>query len=291
MEKTFAKVMGNYEVLNGGSAGEAWDFTSGIPYTFYTNTDKSSINSNGTTAWTLISNAFAKKYLADGSVTSANAYGLPSGHAYSILGAYQIKNSSGVVTNRLLQIRNPWGYDVYTGNWNDTDTTHWTTSAKSQVPAYTNNTKDGVFFMEDIDFVKAYDGFWIGYYVDTYINNYLEVLSDTGSTQTFTFTLSKAGPAFVGVEFYNPRMYPLTSCHYYTYATVYLYSSSGSYLNGMYAYDWNSFDFIKYEALAAGSYKMTVLVNWDKTYGDNDVKDYTVRVYGDQVVTISNGIN
>jgi hypothetical protein len=143
--------------------------------------------------------------------------------------------------------------------------------------------------MEDIDFVKAYDGFWIGYFVDSYINNYLEVLTDTGFTQTFTFTLNKAGTTFVGVEFYNPRMYPLTNCHYYTYATVYLYTSSGSYLNGMYAYDWNDFNFIKYDSLAAGTYKMTVLVNWDKTYGDNDVKDYTVRVYGSQVVTISSG--
>jgi hypothetical protein len=88
MEKTFAKVMGNYEVLNGGSAGEAWDFTSGIPYTYYSTTDKSTVNSNGTTAWTLISNAFTNGYLADGSVTNANSYGLPTGHAYSILGAY-----------------------------------------------------------------------------------------------------------------------------------------------------------------------------------------------------------
>lgn len=36
--------------------------------------------------------------------------------------------------------------------------------------------------MEDCDFVKAYVGFWIGYYGDSFINNYLEVLSDAGST-------------------------------------------------------------------------------------------------------------
>jgi hypothetical protein len=36
--------------------------------------------------------------------------------------------------------------------------------------------------MEDIDFVKAYTGFWVGFYDDSYINNYLEVLSDTGAT-------------------------------------------------------------------------------------------------------------
>jgi hypothetical protein len=88
MEKTFAKVMGNYEVLNGGSAGEAWDFTSGIPYTYYTNSDASTVNSTGVNAWNIINSAFAKGYIADGAVGSSNAYGLPDGHAYSILGAY-----------------------------------------------------------------------------------------------------------------------------------------------------------------------------------------------------------
>ena len=102
MEKTFAKVMGNYEVLNGGSAGEAWDFTSGIPYTYYTNTDASTVNSIGVNAWNLINNGLVKGYIADACVGASNTYGLPDDHAYSILGAYQIKNSAGTVTNRLL---------------------------------------------------------------------------------------------------------------------------------------------------------------------------------------------
>jgi hypothetical protein len=213
MEKTFAKVMGNYEVLNGGDAGETWDFVSGIPNLYYSNTDTTTVNSNGTNAWTIISNAFSKGFIADGGVGNSNPYGLPDDHAYSILGAYQIKNSAGVVTNRLLQIRNPWGYDVYTGNWNDDDTTHWTALAISQVP-FVNNSNDGVFFMEDKDFVIGYSGFWIGYYIDSYINNYLEVLSDAGTTQTYTFTTTAAGTQYVGIQFYDPRMYPLQNCHY-----------------------------------------------------------------------------
>lgn len=55
MEKTFAKVMGNYEVLNSGSAGEAWDFTSGIPYTYYSVSDASTVNNTGSKAWNIIS--------------------------------------------------------------------------------------------------------------------------------------------------------------------------------------------------------------------------------------------
>ena len=102
MEKTFAKVMGNYEVLNSGSAGEVWDFTSGIPSTYYSNTDKSTVNSVGANAWNLINNALNKGFIADGCTGASNYYGVPVDLAYSILGAYQIKNSAGTVTNRLL---------------------------------------------------------------------------------------------------------------------------------------------------------------------------------------------
>ncbi len=130
MEKTFAKVMGNYEVLNGGQAGEAWAFTSGIPYTWYTNSDASGINSVGLNAWNILSTAFSKGYVADGAVGSSNLVGLPTGHAYTILGTYTLKDTAGTVTNRLIRIRNPWGQDVYTGNWHDGDTTRWTTLAK-----------------------------------------------------------------------------------------------------------------------------------------------------------------
>jgi hypothetical protein len=47
----------------------------------------------------------------------------------------------------------------------------------------------------------------------------------------------------------------------------------------MEAVDWDQFNFFELDNLAAGTYKLTVQVFWDKTYGDNDVKDYTVRVY------------
>jgi Calpain family cysteine protease len=70
---------------------------------------------------------------------STNNFGLINGHAYSLIGAYTIKDSSNVVTNRLYKVRNPWGNDIdFTGNWRDTDTVHWTDSAKAQVSMTAN---------------------------------------------------------------------------------------------------------------------------------------------------------
>jgi hypothetical protein len=80
-------------------------------------------------------------------------------------------------------MRNPWGIDAgYDGNWNDQDTTHWTAAAKAQVP-YANNTNDGLFFIEDKDFVVAFQTFTISYQHDGWNNNILEVLSDTTGAQ------------------------------------------------------------------------------------------------------------
>ena len=63
------------------------------------------------------------------------------------------------------------------------------------------------------DFVTYFSDVFVGYFIDTYVNNYLEVtglsLSDT-SAHTYTFTIPSSGvqTTWVGVDFYNPRMYP-----------------------------------------------------------------------------------
>lgn len=62
-------------------------------------------------------------------VGGSNVLGLPNGHAYSLLGAYIVKDASNK-THRLIKLRNPWGFDVYTGAWNDTSAL-WTTSLRN----------------------------------------------------------------------------------------------------------------------------------------------------------------
>lgn len=61
---------------------------------------------------------------------SSALYSLPTSHAYSVFGAFSLKDTNGNVVHRLYQIRNPWGYDVYTGPWCDTSSL-WTTAFKA----------------------------------------------------------------------------------------------------------------------------------------------------------------
>lgn len=47
-------------------------------------------------------------------------FGLVSGHAYTLIGANDVKLNNGQ-TVRLVQVRNPWGEFEWTGKWSDKD--------------------------------------------------------------------------------------------------------------------------------------------------------------------------
>lgn len=127
------------------------------------------------------------------------------GHAYSVVGAYELKDVYGNVQKRLFRIRNPWGQDVYSGPWNDADTSRWTTAYKSQVPYVNSN--DGYFFIEPSDFVNTFSYFQVNYFTDSWKVNYYERKNDDGQWKTYTFTLARSQSIFVSTDFYNPRMY------------------------------------------------------------------------------------
>ena len=40
--------------------------------------------------------------------------GLVNNHAYAVLSTHTLSNGT-----RIVKMSNPWGYDVYTGNWSD----------------------------------------------------------------------------------------------------------------------------------------------------------------------------
>ena len=129
IEKSFAKLMGNYENLGGGWQAETWRILNGAPTRFYM---MSSTDQNQ--AWSLISDALYNGFMVGVDTSSNPPYGLVAGHAYSVVGAYQLKDVYGNVKQQLFRIRNPWGADKYTGPWSDGDTGRWTAAYQTQVP-------------------------------------------------------------------------------------------------------------------------------------------------------------
>ena len=111
----------------------------------------SSVSRNAATVWAQISDAIKNNYLVGCDTAASSKYNLPTSHAYTVMGAYQLKDTAGKVVQNLYRVRNPWGQDIYNGPWSD-GSSLWTAAYKNQVP-YAYNTNDGAFFITDADFV------------------------------------------------------------------------------------------------------------------------------------------
>ncbi|KAF5287888.1 hypothetical protein FQR65_LT12162 [Abscondita terminalis] len=74
--------------------------------------------------------------------------GLRPRHAYSLL---DVRN---VAEHRLLQLRNPWGHYVWTGDWSD-DSSKWTAELRHQLMP--DGAQDGTFWISFNDVLKYFD--------------------------------------------------------------------------------------------------------------------------------------
>jgi len=63
-----------------------------------------------------------------------------------------------------MEIRNPWRTETYTGPWNDASSL-WTENYMLQVDFKAIN--NGVFYIEDTDFVKCFEEFSISYFSES----------------------------------------------------------------------------------------------------------------------------
>ena len=135
LEKIWAKVVGNYEVTEGGWPSEAMRFLSGAPSATY---DTSDYVNAPAAIFAIASDGDINNYVmttstpcASGSDSDVNKLNIPLCHAYTLIGAYNVTNSDGTLKARLLRIRNPWATDYnYNGAWNDNDTI-WNTTGQT----------------------------------------------------------------------------------------------------------------------------------------------------------------
>jgi len=165
------------------------------------------MNYNLNDVWSIIDDATKNNYVVGCDTSSTSLYNLPTSHAYTVLGNYEIKDAIGNVVVRLYHVRNPWAVDVYTGPWNDNDS-KWTDLYRSQVP-YIKNTNDGGFFIPEADFVRAFYYFQVAYVTDSWKHSFYEVENDTaGALRTFTFTTTQSNGLYITADFYDSRMYP-----------------------------------------------------------------------------------
>ena len=123
-----------------------------------------------------LSEALANKHLMSCSVNFADdkpintpemasavhqMYGLQANHAYSLLKCFEEKLDNGQAI-RLVQIRNPWGFGEWKGDWADYSKDQlpdcWEKNPKLKARLKVKNQNDGFFYMSFEDFEKLYTG-------------------------------------------------------------------------------------------------------------------------------------
>ena len=107
----------------------------------------------------------------------------------------------------MYKVKNPWGIDSYTGKWSDDDTKSWTADFIKQVN-FVSNINDGIFFIENTDFIHAFESFVISYYYDNGKISYTEVLGDSLAPTYIQFDFNSDWDLYLLIDFYTERMYP-----------------------------------------------------------------------------------
>jgi calpain-15 len=182
LEKAYAKLFGGYDVIEGGLPQYALKDLTGAPY-------ESKESSDPDVMWDFIKKSDEKNYLLTCYSKSTeireqkNPLGIVSGHAYSILDAKEILDKNGSISDRIVQIRNPWGKFEWTGAWGD-KSSKWTPEAKAQVPTYAD-ADDGTFWMSITDFVTFYEGVGICKLHEDYFYQSVKLRHDESTLANF----------------------------------------------------------------------------------------------------------
>lgn len=141
LEKAWAKIKGNYVTTDGGFLVEGVRALTGVPTFTY---DANSIGTSATGALTsdeayaLIKAGEDANYImaagtdGTGNDQVTNTCGIAMSHAYAILAAFEMTDTSSVA-HKMLLMRNPWGTTGYSSTWNKDDS-NWTDALVAQVP-------------------------------------------------------------------------------------------------------------------------------------------------------------
>ena len=88
--------------------------------------------------WALLVEAEENNYImgagtdGDGDDSASNQCGIAKSHAYSLISAFTMTDSSNV-DHKMLLIRNPWGINGYSWTWAHDDP-NWTAALIAQIP-------------------------------------------------------------------------------------------------------------------------------------------------------------
>lgn len=160
LEKAYAKLLGSYEALKGGSTCEAHqDFTGGI-------TEMYNLREAPENLFQVLEKAFERNSLVGCSidpdpkvVEAKTPQGLIKGHAYTVTKVAMVNIKTPNTTGKipLLRIRNPWGNEAeWNGAWSDKAPEWQFIELDTKTGIGLSFEHDGEFWMSFQDFLKYF---------------------------------------------------------------------------------------------------------------------------------------
>ncbi len=161
LEKAWAKIHKAYENIIGGDSREALAALTGGPTYLYLH-EKTPKNE----LWEIINSADKNNYIMT-TGGKKKIKGIESSHSYSLINAVEVELERGR-TEKLVQIRNPWGCYEWQGDWCDTSPL-WTPELRQRM--HQDIADDGCFCMKFDDFYCIYAHTLLCKCIDHYIRS------------------------------------------------------------------------------------------------------------------------
>jgi len=207
LEKAWAKRFGSYWAIDAGLTEEALkDLTGGPCFT---------VNSDEEDLWDKIYDSNKKNFIItaasagdDGCGDMVNDVGLVALHAYAVIDAREVKTRAGL--ERILEIRNPWGEQEWTGDWSD-KSDKWTPELKKELGW--ENSDDGRFWMPIKDFVNFFSNVTICCVHDDYQYQGIQKNQPQDGSSIFKVSLEEGGMTYFMVTQMDARRFD-EDCEY-----------------------------------------------------------------------------
>ena len=192
IEKAWAKIHGNFDVIQGGDCRESLAAITGAPVEYNKHKDRTPEE-----LWKMIKTFDMNNYaMCTGS--NLDVKGITKSHAYTLIGVYEFILSGEKV--RLVQIRNPWGCGEWSGSWSDSDP-RWTTNLRRELSHVSKD--DGIFFMPFEEFSQIFIHTFVVMTYDDYVYSDLPL---TGILVFSAFQLAKQTKGYVSAYQVTPRL-------------------------------------------------------------------------------------
>jgi len=201
MEKAYAKFDQTYERIEAGTGREGLRVLTGAPVASF-----STGRMSHSKLWSLLKALTKNNDNPMVGGAHRKAYGIITGHAYSVLDTAELKGSNGKVAHKIVQVRNPWSSEHWRGPFSDKSSL-WTSAWKKQVGLKKAN--DGKFWMPLNYFRYIYTSLSVGYDRKFASSQHVK-LNTKGHVWSYKMHNPVDQEVFITIEGYSSRNYPRT---------------------------------------------------------------------------------